>query len=116
MDGKLVELTAQWSTLMKQIGTDVLPLVNGGLSILVSILKGANDFFGWTHGSHLPASTAASVVPQQQKQVVVIDHQTNIDGRAIAQSTTRYQIDGMAKMPSSGNNFDQRATPLGALY
>ena len=42
--------------------------------------------------------------------------ETILDGRAIAQSTTRYQIDGLARMPASGNRFDTRASPLLAGY
>jgi hypothetical protein len=40
VDGKLVDLTAKWSTLMKDIGESMLPAVNLGLGYLDRILGG----------------------------------------------------------------------------
>jgi hypothetical protein len=67
---------------------------------------GVRAGYNWATGGGSTVPTSAA------SQAVVIQHQTNLDGRAIAQSTTRYQLDGLAKAPASGNNFDLRATPL----
>jgi hypothetical protein len=126
VDGQLANVTAQWATLMKDIGMTYLPIVNVGLKALSSVLSGLASFFEWYQkfnpvaglagGVSALFSSGSAVPSPSSQQAVVINTQTNLDGRVLAQSTTRYQIDGLAKVPSSGNNFDYRASPMLAGY
>ena len=129
VDGQLVNLTAQWATLMKDLGASYLPAVTTGLKALTLVLQAIDafiktpDYLGgkaaggvkWLYNS-LTGGSAGAVPSSSQQQTVVVDHKTILDGRAIAQSTTRYQVNGLAKVPSSGNNFDLRASPMLAGY
>jgi hypothetical protein len=49
--------------------------------------------------------------PSAQQGSVVLNHSTMLDGRTLAQSTTEYQIDGLAQVSPSGNDYDFRMTP-----
>ena len=46
MDGQLVNVTAEWSTLMKNIGYEILPAVTSQLRGLANILHAINSLFG----------------------------------------------------------------------
>ena len=127
MDGKLVDLTAQWSTLMKQLGTDVLPGVNKSLAALIWVIEKVEKALSWSSAGHeasrgfsllnyLSGGSGHDATPASSTSQRPIVVQSVLDGRVIAQSTTRYQIDGLAKMPATGNNFDFRASPYAPGY
>jgi hypothetical protein len=131
VDGQLVNLTAEWATLMKNIGTDLLPAVNSGLQILSGILKAINDnwqkigntlsfigkglhggdFGAWAANGALDLLGVGSAAPPPKQQSFTLNNVTKLDGRVLADSTTKYQVEGLAKMPSTGNDYDLRATP-----
>jgi hypothetical protein len=117
--------------LMKDLGTDVLPAVNVGLKGLDSILHGLIWLFDWKKDSKQDMvesgrnSASGSFdywkkklgfgsdpIPPAAQQGVTVNHQTTLDGRVIAESTTKYQVDGLATVSPSGNNYDVRMTPL----
>jgi hypothetical protein len=109
--GKSVAIAAEWSKLLTHIGEDVLPIWNVALKATLSILEGANWLFDWTHKPH-PLSGTSPVPPPADKGGIVIDHQTFLDGRTIAKSVTRYQVEGLAAAPNAGSGFQGRMALL----
>jgi hypothetical protein len=105
--GKSVAIASEWSKLLTHIGEDVLPVWNVALKATLAILEGANWLFDWTHKSHV-SSDGLTVPPPPTQSAVVVDHKTVLDGRVLANSTTQYQVRGLAQMPSSGTGFDGR--------
>jgi hypothetical protein len=133
LDGKIIEFHKEWNDLLNAVGTIILPAATNALKIIIEALKPivwlADQLrqhaylmkflpggVGMLFGSSSPAGSPNAVPAPSQQQTIVVDHQTNLDGHAIAQSTTRYQIDGLAKMPAGGNNFDLRAAPYAPGY
>ena len=136
LDGKVIELKAEWAKLELQMGV-LLPLVTKITGWLVDIVKAlqfdspfaqaaANFVFGGAGHSDPSRSTAAgsvsywknalsggsAVPPPGQKSVIQIDHSTNLDGLVLAKQVTKYQVDQMDRMPSSGGFPDLRMTPM----
>jgi hypothetical protein len=117
VDGKLVELTANWATLMKDLGMHWLPLVNDGLGYLNRILGGflkSYDKAG-VLPPQAPDPASYGAVPPPKKQTVVINNNLHLPSGAVfslGKQITEMQVDGMAQAPSTGNDYDLRSTPL----
>jgi hypothetical protein len=140
LDGKIVELQAQWKRLMNQMGI-LLPWVIKFTDFLIDIVKalqldsnfsakvggsvnsvidGANSALhtigDWIHGQPIGDAMKSvfgnSAVPPPKKQTVNLQSTINLDGRAIANSTTSYLVDGLQSMPASGPSFDSRMSPM----
>jgi hypothetical protein len=120
VDGKLVQLTAEWATLMKQIGTEILPAVNAGLGYLVRVLGGfiktkdkeiataaadaqTHDFLGFRKNDATPPRPATVSTP-----VTVNMH---IDGEVVARKTVDVFL-GRPSSDLSGNLYDGRTVPF----
>jgi hypothetical protein len=107
---------------LRDLGDAVLPEVTSGLKVftlgmkaLVAVISlpdwlaekaatGVKSGVSWFTGS--------SAAPRAgQQQTIVIDHATHLDGNMLAKSVTEYQIDGMAKAPSTSNSVDLRLSP-----
>jgi len=128
VDGKIVDATAQWQTLMKDIGDHLLPNLNRHLKDLVMILKWIDGLFtsknetvnasiqgglGSVFGGGLSGLFGGNAVPPAKSQSVIqLDHTTNLDGLVLSKTVTKYQVDGMDRMPSSGSFPDLRMSPI----
>lgn len=105
------------------LGERVMPDVTEALKMLNFTLRAVSGLLKWggtassspiTSGvkSFLFGGTAdvEPAVPNQSP--LVIDHQTMLDGRVLAESTTKYQVQGLATAPASGSGFDGRMALL----
>jgi hypothetical protein len=128
VDGKLVDLTAKWATLMKDIGESLLPTVNMGLGYLDRILGGIIKGFESSKNENLASLSAKfarpglsflqtmgvldATPPASSGTSVPITVQSIIDGRVVAESTANHFLNGMGSAPSTGNDYDLRSSPL----
>ena len=122
VDGKLVDLTAQWATLMKNIGNELLPSVNKGLGYLVDLLKFINDNFdriksavsniapsvgrglfpGISAAMGIGGALHAGAPPTAGGTTVPITVNMHLDGQVVAQSTIKHFLGGLDSSPSTG--------------
>lgn len=126
----LKEMGAQWENVKIAFGTNFQPVVVPTLHFIAEffnymgfVFKGVHDVFSKVYSSlsgaagvlsdlHGVFGSGSATPPSVSKPTVVIEHTTNLDGAVLAKSVTEYQIDGMAKAPASGNDFDLRTSPF----
>lgn len=113
--------TQEFMKALTQLGENVMPEVTGAINVFTLALKAINAVLQVP--DYLGAKTADGIkwawhklkgdaVPSPaQQQSLIINHETKLDGHTLAKSVTQYQVDGMAQMPSTGNDYDLRATP-----
>jgi hypothetical protein len=129
--GQLIELEAQWHTLLKELGTLILPTVISVTKGLVAVLREVNGFSNWKSdaeksikdqgrdglsgslnwwSTHLGGSSS---VPQAKQSAITINTTTVLDGQVIAKSVTKHQdiqMQGVASMGSTGSTADYGLT------
>lgn len=152
LDGKVIELQTQWRDILKNLGTEVLPLAIDGLKGLTWILRGLNWIFGsqnaakqlahdqgrdtlagafndplgmgWNLGALFTHNWSGDAhkfmqgvqnkdgwTPKSSGDLTTV---INLDGKHLATTVSKYQVDGVAGFaPSSPTGFDGRMSLAG---
>ena len=126
----LKEMESQWENVKIAFGTNFQPVVVPTLHFIAeffnymgNVFRGMGEVYSRARNAisgtwdllssmHGVFGSSSATPPSVSGPTVVIEHTTNLDGAVLAKSVTQYQIDGMAKAPASGNDFDLRASPF----
>ena len=124
VDGKLVDLTAKWATLMKDIGDKLLPAVNAGVGYMDRVLGGIIKAYEGSENETVTSLSAKLAMPgfgrfsiwglwmRRLRHLPEQRFRSRCKASSMAgsspESTANHFLNGMGSAPSTGNDYDLR--------